>query len=183
MIQRPGYPLYSLSLTAAIACLIYKYKCDYYVDEYLIDTLILEKIKEVLHFVKKCWNFNSAKFLEKIEQTKSYNCESIFFTLIHFLDLSIISMMFFVINIPYIIYIAIITLNMSILASWCNTIGLPALLFNKYSNICRINLKYERYMVEEIRKVLDPFGTYTDNMFDPLDPFNLLSVIYFHDDI
>uniref|UniRef100_U9T7L7 Uncharacterized protein n=1 Tax=Rhizophagus irregularis (strain DAOM 181602 / DAOM 197198 / MUCL 43194) TaxID=747089 RepID=U9T7L7_RHIID len=66
---------------------------------------------------------------------------------------------------------------MSILASWCNTIGLPALLFNK------INLKYERYMVEEIRKVLDPFGTYTDNMFDPLDPFNLLSVIYFHDDI
>ncbi|CAG8560252.1 23073_t:CDS:2 [Rhizophagus irregularis] len=102
MIQRPGYPLYSLSLTAAIACLIYKYKCDYYVDEYLIDTLILEKIKEVLHFVKK---------------------------------------------------------------------------------FCRINLKYERYMVEEIRKVLDPFGTYTDNMFDPLDPFNLLSVIYFHDDI
>ncbi|POG77271.1 hypothetical protein GLOIN_2v1549193 [Rhizophagus irregularis DAOM 181602=DAOM 197198] len=49
--------------------------------------------------------------------------------------------------------------------------------------VCRINLKYERYMVEEIRKVLDPFGTYTDNMFDPLDPFNLLSVIYFHDDI
>jgi hypothetical protein len=133
MIQRPGYPLYSLSLTAAIVYLIYQYKCDYYVDGYLIDTLILEKIKEILHFVKKCWNFNSAKFLKKIEQTKSYNCELIFFTLIHVihvLDLSIISSIFFVINIPYIIYLAIIVLYISIVASLINTIDILSLLYN-----------------------------------------------------
>jgi hypothetical protein len=272
--QRPDYPLNSLSLTVANAHLIYKYiKRDYYVDEFLIDTLILEKIKEVIHFVKKCWNFNSAKFLEKIGQTKTHNCELIFIILIHILDLSIISTIFFIICIPYIIYIVIIILIITTLASWCNTIGPPVLLFNRYrinssyrkffyfillllytilfpfvflllfiiliipytfyyyfrmirkfvykiielyliddgfcnvmnffwvsiifpfiymninidSNyfiyvVCRINLRYDKHVAEKVRRLLDPFDPFDENMFDPFDPFNLLDLYFHHED-
>src|SRR6266542_5386350 len=48
IMQRPEYPLYSLSLTAAIIHLIYKYiLSDYSIKEILIDSLVLEKIKDV----------------------------------------------------------------------------------------------------------------------------------------
>lgn len=95
IIQRPDYPLYSLSLTAAI------YKCiSNYDYEFLTDNSILENIK-VIYFVKKYWNFNSSEFLEKIKQSKLYNCESIFFILIQILDFSIL--MISIIIIPYII--------------------------------------------------------------------------------
>ncbi|GES99146.1 hypothetical protein RCL_jg9267.t1 [Rhizophagus clarus] len=61
IIQRPDYPIYSLSLTAAVVYLIYKYIYDYDY-EFLMDTLILEKFNEVIYFVKNCWNFNSDIF-------------------------------------------------------------------------------------------------------------------------
>ena len=90
-IQRPEYPFYSLSLTAAVVQLIiYKYIYGYHNEEVLMDSLILEKIKEVKHFVKTCWNFNSIKFLEKIQQYKSSIYELTFFRLIHITDLIII---------------------------------------------------------------------------------------------
>jgi hypothetical protein len=42
--------------------------------------------------------------------------------------------------------------------------------------VCRINLSYERYMVEEIEKVLilfGPYGPYADRNMFVQDPFNL----------
>jgi hypothetical protein len=142
IIQRPDYPLYTLSLTAAIAHLIYKYICDYHNYEFLIDFLILEKIK-VVYFIKKCWNFNSVKFLEKIEQIKSYGCELIFFKLIHILD---ITAFFFIMIIPYIIRIIILILYVIILvlfASFFNTIIPLCFFLDKYKyNLHHIKLFY-----------------------------------------
>ncbi|GES99178.1 hypothetical protein RCL_jg9293.t1 [Rhizophagus clarus] len=112
--QRPGYPLYLLSLTIAVTYLIYKYTWDYDY-EVVMDSLILEKIKEVRYFVKKCWNFNSAKLLEKIRQIKSFNFEPIFLILINTLDLFIISTIFLIIIIPY---FAIFALLKSIIMLW-----------------------------------------------------------------
>ncbi|GBC10558.1 hypothetical protein RclHR1_09710009 [Rhizophagus clarus] len=101
IIQRPNYPPYSLSLTAAFAYyIIYKYICDYDY-EFLMDSIILERVKEVRYFVKKCWNFNSAKFLEKIKQPKLFNFESILFTFFYILDLFIISTIFLIFIVPY----------------------------------------------------------------------------------
>ena len=58
IIQRPEYPLYSISLTAAI---VHKYLCNYHhIEELLMDSLILERTNEITYFVKKCWNFNSS---------------------------------------------------------------------------------------------------------------------------
>jgi hypothetical protein len=51
IIQRPGYP-FSLSLTGAIAHLMYNYICDHYIGEFLIYNLILEKSKK-LHVLLK----------------------------------------------------------------------------------------------------------------------------------
>jgi hypothetical protein len=142
IIQRPDYPLYTLSLTAAIAHLIYKYVIDYYNDEFLTDVLILEKIK-FIYFVKKWWNFNSVKFLEKIEQTKSYGNELIFFKLVNILD---IIAFFFIMIIPYIIRIIILILYVIILvlfASFFNTIIPLCFFLDKYKyNLHHIKLFY-----------------------------------------
>lgn len=67
IIQRPGYPLYSLSPTAAIIHLIYKYIYNHSIEEFLLDFLLLEKIKEV----KQHCHFHPLKFPEIIKQFKS----------------------------------------------------------------------------------------------------------------
>ena len=139
--QRPEYPLYSLSLTAAMAHLIYKIICDYHAEGFLIDSLILEKIKEVIHFIKKYWNFNSIKFLEKINQSKSYICELIFFTLIHILDLFIIITIFLFIFIPYIICITIFALILAVFASYIGIKKFYESLLYKYKN----NSSYKKF--------------------------------------
>jgi hypothetical protein len=113
IIQRPEYPLYSISSTAAIACLFYKYKFGYSIKEFLLGTIFSEKIDEITHFVKECWNFNSLNFQEKIKQSKSHIFESIFYTIINILDLFIITTIFIIIimiNMPYAFIIALFKL-------------------------------------------------------------------------
>src|ERR1051325_4927850 len=46
IIRRPGYPLYSISLTAAIAYTIYNQIYDCSIEGLLIDPLIREKIRD-----------------------------------------------------------------------------------------------------------------------------------------
>ena len=109
IIQRPEYPFYSLSLTAAIMHLIYKYilsGCP--VEEILIDSLILEKIKDVTHFTKRYWHFHSIKFSEKIKHPKLYVCKLISLLISYILDFSIIFLILIMIIVPYIIMFILI---------------------------------------------------------------------------
>src|SRR6266542_4492033 len=108
IIQRPEYPLYSLSFTAAIMHLIYKYILSGWpVEEILIDSLVFEKIKDVTHFTKQYWHFHSIKFSEKIKQPLPYVYKliSLFF---YILDFSIIFLIFIMIIIPYKIMLTLI---------------------------------------------------------------------------
>src|ERR1051325_10983475 len=97
IVQRHEYPLSSLSLMAAIVQLSYKYIFSYSIEEILIDSLIIGRIKEVVHFTKHYWRFHFVKFPEKIKQ-----CKPLFFTSIFLLDWIIILSIFIVIIVPQI---------------------------------------------------------------------------------
>lgn len=105
---------------------------DYYIDEFLIDASVLEKIRDVLYFVKKCWNFNSVKFLKKIKLINSYNSEIMFFILIQILDISTLSIILIIINIIRIPLHILFTIKFVLFISFLYTLLPIDFLLNKY---------------------------------------------------
>lgn len=132
IIQRSEYPLYSLSLTAAIIRLIYKYTSDYSNEDNLTDSLVLERIREIMLFIKNYWYFNSVKISKRIKLHDSYICKFMIIKSIWILDLiTIISIIILIL--PYIILL-IITYSLMFRIKLYNFInGLLSSLLHKFT--------------------------------------------------
>jgi hypothetical protein len=108
---RPEYPLYSLSLTAALFHIIYKYYHESLsIGELLNYSLIFEVYKQKVEFTRNFWNFNSIKISKKIQYYyKIFIIKWIILKLITFIDLNVIFLIYLLIIIPYVTIMKLIS--------------------------------------------------------------------------
>src|SRR4051794_10119299 len=102
IMERPEYPVYSLSSMTALIRIIYKCFCSNdSIYGLLTDSLLFRPFKNAMFFTKHFWLFNSMNVSEKIRRYKLFVCQLIVRKLINLLDLFILILTFTLIIIPY----------------------------------------------------------------------------------